>query len=179
MSPTNIHLDLLSHSLISDPFIGMNEEQVQWIGDHPWIYQLSFNIPEDLFKNPRNEVVLVFEGLDTFATVKLNGETILSSDNMFVCHRVPIQEKILVRNARKYDEQVLQVYFDSATRRGQEELEKNPSHHWGVFSGDPSRTAVRKAQYHYVSGWIGTLQAHIPRTELTLVYFELGLGLGS
>lgn len=152
MFPTNIHLDLLSHSLIPDPFIDTNEKDVNWVEDHAWIYELSFNIPEIAFQGHGTRIVLVFEGLDTFATVKLNGEDILYSDNMFISHRVQIQENMLVRNAGKDNAQVLQIHFDSATRRGLEEVKRNPNHPWGVFSGDSRRTAVRKAQYHYVSG---------------------------
>ncbi|MGZ7140691.1 glycosyl hydrolase 2 galactose-binding domain-containing protein, partial [Streptococcus pyogenes] len=41
---------------------------------------------------PREE--LVFEGLDTYCTVWLNGERLLESDNMFVPRRVDVRERL-------------------------------------------------------------------------------------
>ena len=34
---------------------------------------------------------LVFDGLDTYATVRLNGQQILTADNMFRRWRVPVK----------------------------------------------------------------------------------------
>ena len=31
--PTNVHLDLIANKIIEDPFIGKNENDVQWIGE--------------------------------------------------------------------------------------------------------------------------------------------------
>src|SRR5450756_1666916 len=45
--PTNIHLDLLAHNLIPDPFIGTNETEVQWVGDQTWVYHFSFTVPSN------------------------------------------------------------------------------------------------------------------------------------
>jgi beta-mannosidase len=95
MFPTNIHLDLLAHNLIPDPFIGTNEAEVQWVGDQTWVYQCSFNLPSrevDRFQYAS----LIFEGLDTFCVVKLDGKEILSSDNMFISHRIDIRDLLKV-----------------------------------------------------------------------------------
>ena len=53
--------------------------------------------------------VLAFDGLDTFATVRLNGQEILQSDNMFVPRRVSITEDLNVEG-----ENVLEIEFESA-----------------------------------------------------------------
>jgi beta-mannosidase len=143
--PTNIHLDLLAHNLIPDPFIGTNETEVQWIGDQTWVYQCSFTIPTneiDKFEHSS----LIFEGLDTFCTVTLDGKEILQSDNMFISHRMEVRDLL-----KEGNEHVLKLVFESATSRGQSEMAKYPAHAWGTWNGDPSRTAARKAQYHYVS----------------------------
>lgn len=87
--------------------------------------------------------VLAFDGLDTFATVKLNGETILESDNMFIYHRVDITKKL------KSDEKSeLEINFKPALAEAQKIKDAHPEHRWVGFNGDMARLAVRKAQYH-------------------------------
>ena len=141
--PTNVHLDLLHHSLIPDPFIGKNELVVQWVGEAQWTYKTTFKSPA-----VSGKAVLAFEGLDTFATVRLNGAVILETDNMFLPERVDVTETL---KKGEGEENELVIDFDSAYLRGWKLVEKYPEHKWGVWNGDNSRLAVRKAQYHWVS----------------------------
>lgn len=161
--PTNVHLDLMHHGMIADPFVGKNENDVQWVGEEAWIYKTTFVCPE----LHGSKAVLAFHGLDTYATVVLNGKTILETDNMFVPERVDVTK--LVRSG---NENELQITFDSAFLIGKKLVEKYPNHHWGCWNGDPSRLAVRKAQYHYVSSDSNRLSG---RRELR----RIGMGLGS
>lgn len=144
MFPTNIHLDLLAHKLIPDPLKGTNESEVQWVGDKTWVYRCSFAISFNEV-DKLQYASLVFEGLDTFCTASLDGEVILHSDNMFILHRIDVRDLL-----KRKHEHVLELVFESATERGQLEMRKHLDHAWGTWNGDPSRSAVRKAQYHYV-----------------------------
>jgi beta-mannosidase len=138
--PGTVHQDLLAHGQIPDPFYGTNEEQVQWIGSEDWLYRLEFEVEAKTLEL-HNE--LCFDGLDTFATVWLNGEQILQTDNMFMPHRAAVAQ---VLRAGKNE---LRILFESALLRGRElEQKYGPVVHW---NGDTSRVFVRKAQYHY--GW--------------------------
>jgi beta-mannosidase len=139
--PTNVHLDLLHHGLIPDPFIGKNELLVQWIGEVPWTYRTSFKA-QDVPAGAK--AVLAFDGLDTFATVLLNATKILEVDNMFLPERVDVTSLLKEENE-------LVITFDSAYLRGWKLVEKYPDHKWGCWNGDSARLAVRKAQYHFVS----------------------------
>lgn len=141
--PTNVHLDLLHHKIIPDPFIGKNELEVQWIGEAAWVYKTVFSAPA-VASGAKS--VLAFYGLDTFATVVLNGTKILESDNMFTPERVDVTD-VLKADA----ENELVITFESAYLRGWKLVEKYPDHKWGCWNGDNSRLAVRKAQYHWVS----------------------------
>lgn len=141
--PTHIHLDLLHHKLIPDPYIGQNENEVQWIGETAWTYKTIFSSPET---NGKAKAVLAFDGLDTFATVVLNGKIILEADNMFVSERVDVSDVL-----RKTGDNELVITFDAAYLRGWKEIEKHPDHKWGCWNGDISRLGVRKSQYHWVS----------------------------
>ena len=145
--PTNVHLDLMHHGLIPDPFIGKNETEVQWVGEKAWVYRTSFSSPESL--QDGQKAVLAFDGLDTFATVLLNNEKILTTDNMFIPERVDITS--LLQKGSGANENVLEITFDSAFLTGRKIKEQHPHHPWGCWNGDDSRLAVRKAQYHYVS----------------------------
>ncbi|KAL1958971.1 hypothetical protein VTO42DRAFT_3524 [Malbranchea cinnamomea] len=142
--PTNIHLDLIHHGIIPDPFIGKNETAVQWVGEKAWVYRTTFNGPGSL--NEGDKAVLAFDGLDTYATVLLNNHKILTTENMFVPERVDVTKLL-----RQGDDNVLEITFDSAFLIGKKIKEQYPLHHWGCWNGDASRLAVRKAQYHY--GW--------------------------
>ncbi|KAF6603456.1 glycoside hydrolase family 2 protein, partial [Paenibacillus sp. EKM208P] len=76
--PGCVHTDLLRHGKIPDPFIGMNEMEVQWIDKQDWVYEAHFEINADQLQCQCVELVL--EGLDTYADVKVNGQSVLSAN---------------------------------------------------------------------------------------------------
>lgn len=117
--------------------------KARWVNEKSWVYKNTFqkpNIPEGA------TIDLVFDGLDTFATVKLNGQTILKSDNMFLSHRINVTKALEAEG-----EHTLEIEFDCALLRARELRNQDQKHKWVGFNGDPSRLAVRKAQYHW--GW--------------------------
>jgi beta-mannosidase len=79
--PGCVHTDLLNNKLIDDPFYRDNEQKQQWIGKTDWEYQTTFNIAPEILA--RDNIELVFEGLDTYANVFLNDVSLLNTDNMF------------------------------------------------------------------------------------------------
>lgn len=122
--PTNVHLDLIHNNLIPDPFIGKNENLVQWVGEKAWVYKTKFVPPH--IESGRT-AVMTFNGLDTFATVVLNGHQILETDNMFIPERVDVTETL-----KPEVENTLDITFDSAFLIGKKIVEKYPNHHWGI-----------------------------------------------
>lgn len=89
MAPGCVHTDLLANRRIPDPFVGDNELNVQWIEQADWEYRRVFTVPAALLAQPRVE--LVCEGLDTVATIGINGQRIASTDNMFVGFRLDVR----------------------------------------------------------------------------------------
>lgn len=73
--PTTVHVELLKLKKIPDPFVGLQEWDVQWVGEAEWAFKITFNITEK--ELALRNVDLVFDGLDTFAKVTLNGDVIL------------------------------------------------------------------------------------------------------
>ncbi|TGO28935.1 hypothetical protein BPAE_0021g00600 [Botrytis paeoniae] len=165
--PTNVHLDLIANGIIEDPFMGKNENDVQWIGETVWIYRTTFSSPtispED---RSGTKAVLAFDGLDTYATVLLNGKEILKTDNMFIPERIDITSYL-----EDEGENELEITFESAYLKGCAIVEKYPDHHWGCWNGDTSRLAVRKAQYHWGWDWGPTLMTCGPWRPINLELF--------
>jgi len=140
--PGTVHEALLEAGQIPNPFTDLNELEVQWVGETDWLYRCHFSLsPQALLLEQTD---LCFDGLDTIAQVWLNGTLILSSDNMFIAHRVAVENVLLA------GQNEIQILFASALKHGQViEAQKGKLTQWG--DGDSSRLYVRKAQYHY--GW--------------------------
>lgn len=104
--PGCVHTDLLRAKKIPDPFFGVNELGLQWIEERDWEYKTSFNVSAALLAE--SEIELCADGLDTVATVFLNGKKVAAVENMFVIHRW--QVKSLLRAGSNE----LRVVFGSA-----------------------------------------------------------------
>ncbi|MFN4364329.1 beta-mannosidase [Chryseobacterium hispalense] len=136
--PGTVHLDLMNNKIIPDPYKDENEKKVQWIENEDWDYQTSFNISSKDLENKNIE--LIFNGLDTFSEIYLNGKLIQSTDNMFRKWTIPVRQSL------KNGENILQVKFRSAVNVGKELAQKVP-----FTMPESPRSFVRKAQYQF--GW--------------------------
>lgn len=136
--PGTVHLDLMNNKIIPDPYKDENEKKVQWIENEDWDYQTSFKISSKELDNQNIE--LVFNGLDTFAEIYLNGKLLKSTDNMFRKWIIPVKQDL------KNGKNILQVKFKSAVSVGKELAKKVP-----FTTPESPRSYVRKAQYQF--GW--------------------------
>ncbi len=145
--PGTVHADLLANGIIEDFFWRTNENGVQWIEDADWEYRTTFEVDAGMLK--RDIAELEFMGLDTYADVHLNGHHILTSDNMFVGHRIRCLELL------HEGENELRIQFHSPVRVGMEKLQKVDYHIPATNEQAPPdrQTSVftRKAPFHY--GW--------------------------
>ncbi|MCE5218834.1 glycoside hydrolase family 2 [bacterium] len=109
--PGNFELDLQANGIIEEPFYGMNMAKLfRYETAHVW-YWRRFKASEV----EGMDAELVFEGVDCFAEIYLNGELIGECDNMLVEHVFPVGGKLKEDNevfvhlrpaleeARKYD----------------------------------------------------------------------------
>ena len=90
--PGCVHTDLRAAGLIPDPFFGTNEAGLQWVGERDWEYRTHFTVPAAL--RAAEFCDLVADGLDTVATVTLNGHVVARTDNMFIGHRWPVGKRL-------------------------------------------------------------------------------------
>ena len=88
--PGTVHTDLLAAGLIVDPYLDANEHLLAWIGQADWSYTSSFDWQPD--GHDRHE--LVFAGLDTVATVLLNGEVVAETRNQHRTYRVAVDGRL-------------------------------------------------------------------------------------
>ena len=90
--PGEVHVDLLAAGLIPDPFDGDNESLLAWIGRTNWIYRTTFEW--DGSDHARTD--LVAEGLDTVATIRLNGREVGSTANQHRSFRFDVSDLLVV-----------------------------------------------------------------------------------
>ena len=89
--PGLVHTDLLAAGLIPDPYLDRNEQKVTWIGETDWEYRTTFTWEPD--GHDRHD--LVFEGLDTVATITLNGRELARTFNQHRTYRLAADDVLV------------------------------------------------------------------------------------
>lgn len=145
--PGAVHTDLLDNRMIDDPFYGVNEKSLQWIGEKDWEYKKTFMVDRHLLQ-ARN-VRLVFSGLDTYADVYINDYMVMKCDNMFrtwTLNPVPYL---------KEGENTIRIYFHSIFKVDMPKYLASPFQLQAWPNNDQADIMLslyaRKAGYNY--GW--------------------------
>ena len=133
--PGCVHTDLAAAGIIGDIFWRDNNKQYTWIEDCDFTYSRTFCAESE------GKVSLVFEGLDTYADVYLNGKKIGEADNMFIQHSFDVSGLIFS------GENTLEVRFRSPIR----EVEGCPKLK-GAFTTE--RLYTRRMQCSYGWDWL-------------------------
>jgi beta-mannosidase len=143
--PGCIHTDLLAAGKIPDPFYRDNEKAVQWVGEADWLYRRTFDVTPALLAH--DHVVLKCEGLDTLATIRLNGKELARTDNMFRTYEFDVKKRL------KAGENILEIRFESVLPllRAKEGERKLPT--WAY----PGASYVRKEPCNFGWDWGPTL----------------------
>ncbi len=153
--PGTVQTDLMAARLLPDPAWRDNESRVQWVGLSDWEYRTTFQVDDATLA--RDHVALIFDGLDTFAQVRVNGQPMADTDNMFRRWRIAFdgtQRQWLKRGAN-----TLTVTLRSPIRHLLPGVLKQPYALPGAydsqFGDEPKGVATssyaRKAPYHF--GW--------------------------
>ena len=112
--PSVVQQSLYENGIIPHPYLGTVENDLLWISDHVWDYTLRFDVDSLLFG--KEVVELVFEGLDTYADISLNGYELLSVDNQFREWKVDVKpylkekDNLLVVRFIGYDSAIMVLY---------------------------------------------------------------------
>ncbi|MGH9586909.1 MAG: beta-mannosidase [Acidobacteriaceae bacterium] len=139
--PGGTYTNLLAAGAIPDPFRGENNSKVQWVAEKSWTFERGFHIARDL--HDKRHVELVCHGLDTLATVWLNGHEIGTANNMFRKWTFDIRPYL------HKGENHIRIRLDSLTSY----VEEQRAAYKGKYGVDLSneRSWVRKAPYMW--GW--------------------------
>ncbi len=139
--PGGVHTDLLAAGRIADPFVGDEEKRVQWVAERDWEYRRVFHVESGLHEADR--VFILCEGLDTLAEVRLNGELLGRTDNMFRSYRWEVKHLL------RAGENEVRVLFRSPVQYVTERQRERPMVDVNdVIHGAPY---LRKAPSHF--GW--------------------------
>lgn len=137
--PNNLHLDLVRLGAIPHPWIKTNIDSVQWVHQRDWIYTHELELTEADLNSGHPE--LVFEGLDTYAEVLINGKPMLQADNAFRNWRIENAGDMLRPGKNQ-----IEVHF-KAPDRIETRIQERTRIDWP--GGD--RVLTRKPAYH--DGW--------------------------
>ena len=96
--PGCVHTDLLAAGLIPDPFVDANELAVAWVADADWEYRTAVDLTA---VEGHERAELVFHGLDTLATVSLDGAVVAETENMHRTYRVDVSRPPRPRRPRR------------------------------------------------------------------------------
>jgi beta-mannosidase len=141
-APGDIYTALIDAKRLAHPFEGRHEADAGWVRDREWWWQTTFIAPPP---DRGEQVRLVFEGLDTFATIYLDGEMLGKTSNMFRTYTFDISEALKRDGLHR-----IAICF--ATTAESTAGQNFPA--WGAFADRISssrRNLMRKAQFGW--GW--------------------------
>ena len=139
--PGSVYHDLLAAGLIPDPFYRDNEDEALKIMEYDFIYSRAFQVSAELLEC--DAVLLRCHGLDTLATVEINGQTAGKADNM---HRT---WEFDVKGLLHEGENTIRVLLASPVKYIRAAYEKKPLE----GSSDAMRGFPYLRKAHCMFGW--------------------------
>ena len=144
--PGHVLPALTKAGLAPNPYFGTNELNVQWIEEESWRYETTVDARH--YHIDSDSAVLHFDGLDTYATVSVNGEVLLKSDN---AHRSWTTAPFAISQTPL----TVEVLFESTSLRGQAKLDAHgiliPASNEEKPIGLQTSPVTRKPGYQF--GW--------------------------
>lgn len=149
--PGSVQQDLIAAKRVPDPFLATNEAAIQWAGLTDWQWRTVIDVTPAMLA--RDHLDLVFDGLDTFAVVSVNGQKLLTADNAH--RRWRADAKPLLKVGRNE----ITVTIASPIKRLQPmvlaEANPLPGEYDSAFGDEPkgkqTSPYIRKPKYQY--GW--------------------------
>ncbi|MEM7111802.1 MAG: glycoside hydrolase family 2 protein [Chloroflexota bacterium] len=122
--PGTVHTDLLTAGEIPDPFYRTNEKDLFWIGESDWSYRRTFEVSETFLA--QTHILLRCDGLDTLATISLNGIELGQTDNQFRTYEFDAKPHLRV------GDNILLIHFAAPSTYGQQRLTERNLPAWGA-----------------------------------------------
>lgn len=141
MVPGSVLTDLLKNGKIEDPFFRTNEYKAKELCRKDYVYRKTFSVPDAI--RLCRQVSLVMKGLDTLASVYLNGQLLLEANDMHRTWTADIKDKLRETNE-------ISILFRSPIAFI-EEADKNSDIFYASTGCMKGNGFLRKA--HYMFGW--------------------------
>uniref|UniRef100_A0AAZ3R820 Beta-mannosidase n=1 Tax=Oncorhynchus tshawytscha TaxID=74940 RepID=A0AAZ3R820_ONCTS len=136
--PGCVHSALLKQGFIKDLYFRFNDVAYRWIALDNWTYTTTFSIDLPvLCSRAKQRVQLVFEGVDTVASISLNGVVVGKTDNMF----------------RRYVSLLSPVVYASERSQAHSSYSVPPDCPPPVQKGECHVNFIRKAQSSFSWDW--------------------------
>ena len=134
-------LDLMANGVIDDPFLKLNEKDVEWVGNADFEYKRTFDVSSGELS--ANRVLLCANMLDTVCDVFINGKFVASSDNCFIKFEFDVKDFLVD------GENELLIYFHSPVNWVKDKYKAcmTPMN----SNGQNGIVHIRKPQCHF--GW--------------------------
>ncbi len=140
--PGDVLIDLYKNGVVEDPYYAENLHVARQYLEDVCTYRTKFDA-----SHTGKCVELVFDGIDTYSEIYLNGRLLGKTENMF------LQYRFSVTNILKEKDNVLEVRMLPHSRYIDEEY-----HGRGVFN--TKRLQLRKAQCHFGWDWAPDLSGY-------------------
>lgn len=156
--PGGIYSDLRRNSILKqDILFGKNDVAYRWVGNENWTYATTFTIDHQLARS--QSVKLVLHGVDTIASVLLNGQEIGTTDNMFVRYKFDIKPHLKLAGMPNF----LAIRFESpvkySNRRSHQSIRQNRGKIIPPYCPSPAQRGechvnfIRKMQASFSWDW--------------------------
>ncbi|GAQ87341.1 beta-mannosidase [Klebsormidium nitens] len=196
--PGCVHLDLQNAGLIKDVKWRDNETTLYWVAECDWEYRREFDVDAGLLAC--DKVILSCKGLDTLATVLVNGRPVISADNMFRTWTADVKHLLNPEEGGSSKNNRIQVTFRStvpfmaekqkekaliASNANREEyrgagwIRKEPaSYGWDWGCAAPTFGIWRPIKLHgFKTAWLESI--HITHPEITEVAVRMDPDTGT
>ena len=150
--PGEVHLDLIKAGMMDEPLVGTRAPRCRWPERKSWWFRTTFHVPARFLAHERQQ--LVFDGLDLYAQVFLNGTLIGSAANAFVPAAFDAGDAL----RRGRNELVVRLTAGSELALAREPYEPEPGAD-PVYGRRrfPPRRWLRKPQFVYGWDWADAL----------------------
>ncbi|XP_061890550.1 beta-mannosidase-like [Entelurus aequoreus] len=135
--PGCVHSALTQQGFIQDPYFRFNDLAHQWISLDNWTYVTTFAVSDRL--RSAQKVLLILDGVDTAASVWLNGVLVGHADNMFRQYVFPVRELLEEENVNVLRVDLLSPVLYANERR---------KAHWAYRVPPECPPDVQKGQCH-------------------------------
>ena len=145
--PGDITIDLYNAGLVKNPYFGDNQKENDWIPRRDFTYITEIEADEKLLANEC--VQLVFEGIDVYSDIFVNGKQVGSTENMFLQYRFDVKELLQKgKNEVRVEMKSTLNKMDAFDTTG----------YYSIFN--EARIFVRKAQCHFGWDWAPKICAY-------------------